>query len=40
VEGPFAEAADLRGVQNLMMDIIDQPEQVESLLKIVLETEK
>jgi MtaA/CmuA family methyltransferase len=40
VEGPFAEAADLRGVQNLMMDIIDQPEQLESLLKIVLETEK
>ena len=40
VEGPFAEAADLRGVQNLMMDIIDQPEQVLTLLKFVVEVEK
>ncbi|MCJ7622236.1 MAG: uroporphyrinogen decarboxylase family protein [Anaerolineaceae bacterium] len=34
VEGPFAEAVDLRGMTNLMMDLIERPEWVEELLEI------
>jgi len=37
VEGPFAEAADLRGVGNLMFDIYDEPEFVRELLAVCLE---
>ncbi len=33
VEGALAEAADLRGVQNIMMDMYDQPEWLEELLE-------
>ncbi|QGP90841.1 Uroporphyrinogen decarboxylase [Neomoorella glycerini] len=36
VEGPFAEAADLRGVQELMLDLMDAPEMVKELLEITL----
>jgi MtaA/CmuA family methyltransferase len=32
VEGALAEAADLRGVANLMVDLVDRPEWVEELL--------
>lgn len=36
VEAPFAEAADLRGVNNIMMDVIDEPEFVKELMDITL----
>lgn len=34
VEGALAEAADLRGVSNLMVDLTDAPEQLEDLLEL------
>jgi len=34
VEGALAEAADLRGVSNLLIDLIERPEWVEELLAI------
>lgn len=37
VEGSFAEAADLRGVSELMMDLYDEPEFVKELLEICCE---
>lgn len=39
VEGALAEAADLRGVMNLMKDLKKRPEWVESLLEQVVEVE-
>lgn len=39
VEGALAEAADLRGVSNLMTDLYDRPEWVEELLEICTEVE-
>lgn len=39
VEGALAEAADLRGVNNLMMDVVDRPEWVSELLEICVEVE-
>jgi MtaA/CmuA family methyltransferase len=39
VEGPCAEAADLRGINNLMMDFYDDPEFVLMLLEFVLNLE-
>lgn len=37
VEGALAEAADLRGVGNLMVDLVEQPEWVEELLELCVE---
>jgi MtaA/CmuA family methyltransferase len=37
VEGALAEAADLRGVSNLLLDLYDEPEWVEELLAICVE---
>lgn len=37
VEAPFAEACNLRGVQNLMLDALDHPEKVRALLDVTLE---
>ncbi|MBN2000101.1 uroporphyrinogen decarboxylase family protein [candidate division KSB1 bacterium] len=39
VEGALAEAADLRGVQNIMMDMYDQPEWLMELLEKCCEME-
>ncbi len=39
VEGPCAEAADLRGLSRLMMDFFDDPEFVSGLLDFVTEQE-
>jgi uroporphyrinogen decarboxylase len=39
VEGALAEAADLRGVSNLMLDLGENPEWVEELLEICAEVE-
>jgi MtaA/CmuA family methyltransferase len=39
VEGSLAEAADLRGMEALLMDLILRPEWVEELLEICLEVE-
>jgi MtaA/CmuA family methyltransferase len=39
VEGALAEAADLRGVMELMTDLTDQPEWVEELLERCVEVE-
>ncbi len=39
VEGALAEAADLRGVSQLLMDLVDQPDWVEELLEICVEVE-
>jgi len=38
VEGAFAEAADLRNLQNLMFDLYDEPDAVHELLEICLQT--
>lgn len=38
VEGPAALAADLRGVSNFMMDLLDEPEWCEALMDICVET--
>ena len=37
VEGSFAEAADLRGVSEIMMDLYDEPEFVKELMSICCE---
>lgn len=39
VEGPLAEAADLRGVSTLMSDLYEEPEWVTELLEICAEVE-
>jgi len=39
IEGPVAQAADLRGINNLMMDFYDDPEFVTRLFEFVLELE-
>lgn len=39
VEGPCAEAADLRGINNLMLDFYDDPRFVRELFDFVLEME-
>jgi MtaA/CmuA family methyltransferase len=39
IEGPCAEGADLRGINALMMDFIDDPEFVRGLFDFVLEME-
>jgi len=39
IEGPCAEGADLRGINTLMMDFIDDPEFVRELFAFVLEME-
>lgn len=39
IEGPAAEAADLRGINNLMLDFYDDPEFVERLFEFVLALE-
>ncbi len=39
VEGPCAEAADLRGINNLMIDFFDDPEFILALFDFVLEME-
>jgi uroporphyrinogen decarboxylase len=39
VEGALAEAADLRGVSNIMLDLAENPEWVEELLEICAEVE-
>ncbi|HOX01376.1 MAG TPA: uroporphyrinogen decarboxylase family protein [Candidatus Paceibacterota bacterium] len=39
VEGPCAEAADLRGINSLMMDFIDDPAFVQDLFAFVIEME-
>jgi MtaA/CmuA family methyltransferase len=39
VEGALAEAADLRGVSNIMLDLAENPEWVEELLEICVEVE-
>jgi MtaA/CmuA family methyltransferase len=36
IEGPCAEAADLRGINNLMLDFYDDPDFVERLFEFVL----
>ena len=37
IEGAFAEACDLRGINNLMIDIIDEPDAVKELLEICIQ---
>ncbi len=39
IEGPCAEAADLRGINSLMMDFFDDPAFVRDLMEFVLELE-
>ena len=39
IEGPCAEAADLRGINNLMLDFFDEPPFVRDLFEFVLELE-
>jgi len=39
IEGAFAEACDVRGVENVMMDTIDNPEFLFELLDIIVEVE-
>jgi uroporphyrinogen-III decarboxylase len=39
VEGALAQAADLRGVSQLLTDLVDQPEQLEELLERCVEVE-
>lgn len=39
IEGPCAEAADLRGINNLMLDFYDDPDFVERLFDFVLRLE-
>jgi MtaA/CmuA family methyltransferase len=40
IEMPFAEAATLRGVQNIMLDLYDDPDFVIEMMEIILETMK
>jgi len=37
IEAPFAEACDLRGINNIMFDIMDEPEFVKEMMEITLE---
>ena len=37
VEGPIAEAADLRGVSELMYDLVDEPDFVDELMDVCLD---
>lgn len=37
IEGPMAEAADLRGINTLMLDFFDDPEFVRDLFELVVE---
>jgi len=39
IEGPIAEAADLRGINTLMLDFFDDPQFVRDVFDFVLETE-
>jgi len=39
IEGPCAEGADLRGINNLMLDFFDDPNFVQDLFEFVLEME-
>ncbi|HWQ92969.1 MAG TPA: uroporphyrinogen decarboxylase family protein [Clostridia bacterium] len=39
IEGPIAEAADLRGINNLMIDLVDDPQFVKDLFAFVVELE-
>lgn len=39
VEGPCAEAADLRGINTLMLDFVDDPDFVRDLFEFVIEME-
>ena len=39
IEGPCAEAADLRGINNIMLDFYDDPQFVHTLLEFVVEME-
>jgi len=39
IEGPCAEAADLRGINNLMMDFYDDPEFIPQLFEFVIHLE-
>lgn len=39
IEGPCAEAADLRGIQTLMTDFFDEPQFVRDLFEFILEME-
>jgi MtaA/CmuA family methyltransferase len=39
IEGPIAEAADLRGINTIMLDLFDDPAFVEELLEFVLQME-
>ncbi len=39
IEGPCAEAADLRGINNLMLDFFDDPQFVTDLFEFVLQME-
>lgn len=39
IEGPVAQAADLRGINNLMMDFFDDPKFVTDLFEFVLQLE-
>jgi MtaA/CmuA family methyltransferase len=39
VEGPIAEAADLRGLNNILIDLLEEPEFVRDLFEFVLEME-
>lgn len=39
IEGPCAEAADLRGINNLMLDFFDDPQFVRDLFEFVVEME-
>ncbi|CAA7602433.1 Uroporphyrinogen decarboxylase [Acididesulfobacillus acetoxydans] len=39
VEAPFAEAVDLRGMNEIMLDVYDHPEKLHQLLEICLEAE-
>ncbi len=39
IEGPIAEAADLRGLNTIMMDLVDSPRFVRDLFEFVIELE-
>ena len=39
IEGPIAEAADLRGINNLMLDFYDDPKFVRDLFEFIVEME-
>lgn len=39
IEGPMAEAADLRGINEIMLDLLDDPEFVRDLFEFIVEME-